>query len=251
MVHAFATLGAVPQDLKYAGEPSRLVIGERCRIAEYAHVSGGTAAGGSSTTSMGDGCFIMSHCHIAHDCVLGNDVLLASSAALAGHVHVGDGARISGYSCVHQRVSIGEGSFVGGGSVLGHDLIPYGLALGNRAYLRSLNLTGLRRQRVPPTELRLMLSAFRYLFGLPAHGIYAPLALQSHATIRERAAQVRADVCDAPRLLQLVDFVLGRREIGSHSGAQTVNRALCLPSPHTAATSGVEQNALDTLPSTG
>ena len=82
VVHAFVTLGATPQDLKYAGEPSHLIIGERCRIAEYALLSGGTAIGGG-VTSLGDGCFIMSHCHVAHDCHLGHDVLLASNAALA------------------------------------------------------------------------------------------------------------------------------------------------------------------------
>ena len=104
LVHAFATIGATPQDLKYRGEPSVLRIGPDCRIGEYAYLSGGTAAGGGAT-SIGKGALIMSHCHVAHDCVLGEGVVLASSAALAGHVHVGDGARISGFSCVHQKVS--------------------------------------------------------------------------------------------------------------------------------------------------
>ena len=102
-ISSFATLGALPQDLKYTGEPSHVIIGVRCRIAEYVLLSGGTTAGGG-VTELGNGCFIMSHCHVAHDCVLGDGVVLASSVALAGHVHIGEGARISGFSCVQQKV---------------------------------------------------------------------------------------------------------------------------------------------------
>ena len=229
VVHAFVTLGATPQDLKYAGEPSHLIIGERCRIAEYALLSGGTAIGGG-VTSLGDGCFIMSHCHVAHDCHLGHDVLLASNAALAGHVQVGDGARISGYACVQQRVSVGSGAFVGGGSVLAHDLIPHGLAVGNRAQLLSINLRGLRRQHASPAEQRALLSTYRYLFDVTSAGFYEALP-----TLRQRAECVLADdVSEYPRVRQLLRFVLGQRSVvtQSGSGAEAVplsHRALCLP----------------------
>jgi UDP-N-acetylglucosamine acyltransferase len=237
MIGAFATLGAAPFDLKYAGEPSFLVIGERCRIAEYAHLSTGTAAGGG-LTSIGDDCLIMSHCHVAHDCVLGDSVLLASSSALAGHVHVGDGARISGCSCVHQKVSIGRAAFVGGGSVLAHDLIPYGLAVGNRARLLSLNLRGLRRQRVPPAELRAMLSAFRYVFDLPStDGAFLPLSLPRAPELRARAEQLEAH--ELPRVSEIARFVLGRRAVWpkAHPAAPapsvnleaSVKLPICLP----------------------
>ena len=132
-VFSHATVGAAPQDRKHTlGERSELHIGQRCRIFEYAHLSGGTRAGGG-LTSIGDNCMVMSHTHVGHDCSLGSNVVLASGSALAGHVVVGDHATISGHSCVHQRVSIGRGAFVAGASVLVDDLIPFGLAIGNRA----------------------------------------------------------------------------------------------------------------------
>lgn len=220
-VHAFATVGAAPQDLKYEGEASRLVVGEHCRIFEYAHLSGGTAAGGG-TTSLGDDCMVMSHSHVGHDCRLGRGVVLASHAALAGHVHLGDGARISGSSTVAQRVSVGRGAFLGGASALADDLIPYGMAVGNRASLVGLNLVGLRRQRAPPAELRALLRGYRYLFELPHEGCYPPLPLPPRPTLRERAAQIEAP--EHPRLHELRDFVLG---VGGGRDAAAAGRALC------------------------
>lgn len=254
-VHSFATLGAEPFDLKHdPAANSTLVIGEQCRIAEYAHLSGGTSGGGGSTR-LGDGCFIMSHCHVAHDCMLGDGVLLAVSAALAGHCHVGSGARISGYACVHQRVRIGMGAFVGGGAVLAADLIPYGLAVGNRATLASLNLVGLRRQRSGPEaaeELRLMLAAFRYLFEIPLRGggFYVPMELPHRPTLAARADEVARSLAAGsgapeeaaphgegsglagqngashsglrgrfPRLSELLRFVRGQRDVKGGSGA--------------------------------
>lgn len=245
VVHAFATLGALPQDLKYAGEPSYLVVGNRCRIAEHALLSGGTAGGGGLTW-IGDGCFVMSQCHIAHDCVLGRDVVLASNSALAGHVHVADGARISGFACVQQRVNVGGGAFVGGGSVLAHDLIPHGLAVGNRAQLVSINVRGLRRHHAPPAELRALLSSYRYIFDVPAQGYYAPLPLPPLSTLRERAECILGDdtASQHTRVRELIAFVLGRRSValpagssrdhayaaaGAAAASTQCDRALCLP----------------------
>ena len=238
-IQSHVTLGALPQDLKYSGEPSHLVLGERCRVAEYALLSGGTAAGGG-ITSVGPGCFIMSHCHVAHDCILGEGVLLASGAALAGHVHVGDGARISGYSCVQQRVSIGSGAFLGGGSVLDHDLIPHGVAVGNRAQLLSINIRGLRRRQASATEQRMLLSAFRYLFDTGPSGYFPPLPLPPLPTLHERASQI--DASQHPRLTELIHFILGHRAVsalqppgGNASGAvegagmAESHAPLCLP----------------------
>lgn len=228
-VSSFSTLGALPQDLKYAGEPSHLSIGEQCRIGEYVLLSGGTTAGGG-VTELGDGCFVMSHCHVAHDCVLGNGVLLASSAALAGHVHVGEGARISGFSCVQQKVSVGRGAFLGGGSVLDRDLIPYGLAFGNRAGLHSINVRGLRRQQAALAEIRALLSAYRYVFGIKDEGYYPPLSLAPSSTIQGRALHI--DVPHYPYVMELVAFILGDRRAsptGNSEGTRKANAGLCMP----------------------
>ena len=226
-VHAFATVGATPQDLKYAGEASRLVLGERCRVFEYAHLSGGTAAGGGFT-SLGDDCLVMSHTHVGHDCRLGRGVVLASYAALAGHVRVGDGARVSGSTSVAQRVSIGRGAFVGGASALVDDLIPYGLAAGNRATLAGLNLVGLRRARVPPAELRALLRGYRYLFALPDEGCYPPLPLPPRPTLRERAAEVAAP--EHPRLQELADWLQGRGDGDGGGGGRAASMRVCVRS---------------------
>lgn len=225
-VRAFVTLGATPQDLKQYGQPARLVIGKHCRIFEYAHLSGGTVAGGA--TSLGEGCLVMSHVHIGHDCVLGRGVVLAGSSGLAGHVSVGDGAIVSGFSCVHQHVAIGRGAFLAGASVLVDDLIPYGLAAGNRAQLHTLNLRGLRRQHAPLAEVRAMLKAYHYLFDLPS-GRFAPLSLPKHRTLRDRAEAI--DASEHHRLTEVIKFILDRRFAGD-SG-----RGMCLPAASAMSTS--------------
>ena len=222
-VFSFATVGAEPQDLKYRGERSELIVGRDCRIFEYAHLSGGTAGGGGATT-IGDGCLLMSHVHVAHDCVIGERVILASHSALAGHVAVGNAAQVSGYACVHQRVSVGAGSFVGAASVLVADLLPYGLAVGNRAALAGLNLRGLRRARAPSDEVRAMLRAFRYTFGDASAGsvTYGPMALPHRECIAERAVEVQQATPQFARVAQMADFVLARQ-------GRAAMRALCLP----------------------
>lgn len=223
-VFGFAMLGAAPQDLTYSGDPSHLIIGARCRIFEYAHLSGGTATLADGATTLGDDCLVMSHSHVGHDCTLGRGVVLAGSSGLAGHVRIDDGAIVSGHACVHQNVSIGRGAFLAGASVLVDDLIPYGLAAGNRAQLHSLNLRGLRRQSAPAAEVRAMLSAYRYLFDSPTEGFYPPLPLPPYSTLAGRAAAI--DSTGYPRLAELVEFVLTRRSANSD-----LKRSLCQP-PH-------------------
>ncbi|KAL1520634.1 hypothetical protein AB1Y20_022208 [Prymnesium parvum] len=219
-VYSHATVGAAPQDRKHAAtHRSELRIGRHCRLFEYAHVSGGTQGGGG-VTSIGDECLVMSHTHVGHDCSLGARVVLASGSALAGHVVVGDAATISGHSCVHQRVAIGRGAFLAGASVLVDDLIPFGLAIGNRAQLHSLNLRGIRRSAVSATEQRAMLRAFRFLFQLPPDHFYKPLQLPNLSSLQERAKQLHMP--QHPHVMAMVDFILGSRP-------HTSNRALCQP----------------------
>ena len=192
---------------------------------EFSSVSGGTAGGGGATT-LGDGVLLMSHTHVGHDCTLGDRVVLASGAALAGHVRVGDGAQVSGHSGVHQKVSIGAGAFVAAASTVVDDLIPYGLAVGNRATLRGLNLVGLRRAGAPRDEQRALLRGFRYLFGLRPSGLAPPLPLPPLAEIKARAALLRGHdaAAAAPRLAEVCEFVLGDRGPG-----HAFERALCWP----------------------
>jgi len=250
-VHSFASVGAAPQDRKYRGEPSALVVGRGCIIHNYAHLCGGTAAGGGATT-IGEGCLIMSHCHVGHDSQLGDRVVLASNSSLAGHVHVGDDAQVSGHSCVHQRVSIGAGAFLGGASALTEDLVPHGLALGNRARLRAVNLVGLKRLGAPAAERRALLRAFRYVFDLPSEteAPYPPLELPRLGLLEERARMVLDSLQGAaqgftlgaaqgaargslplaielPRVAEMMSFILGQRGVGGRAHAST--RALCRP----------------------
>lgn len=162
-VFPFASLGHAPQDLKYRGEPSRLEIGADTVVRENVTMNPGTEGGGM-LTSVGDRCLIMVGAHVAHDCRVGNDVILVNNATLAGHVHVGDHAILGGLSAVHQWVRIGEGAFVGGMSGVENDVIPFGTVIGNRARLGGLNLVGLRRAGYPRDDVHALRNAYKLLF---------------------------------------------------------------------------------------
>ncbi|MEM6974002.1 MAG: acyl-ACP--UDP-N-acetylglucosamine O-acyltransferase [Pseudomonadota bacterium] len=143
----FASVGHQPQDLKYAGEPSRLEIGADCMIREHATLNPGTEGGGM-LTRVGDGCLFMMGTHVGHDCHVGSGVIMANNATLAGHVSVGDHAVLGGLCAVHQWVRIGDGAMVGGMAGVERDVIPFGSVIGNRAHLAGLNTIGLRRRGV-------------------------------------------------------------------------------------------------------
>src|SRR5271169_5130043 len=138
VIYPFASIGHPPQDLKYRGEPVRLTIGEDCVIREGVTMNTGTAGGGSETL-VGPRCVFLAHSHVAHDCKLGNDVLLSNNVMLGGHCQIGDFAIFSGGSAAHQFVRIGAHAFVGGLTGVENDVIPYGIALGNRASPAGLN----------------------------------------------------------------------------------------------------------------
>jgi UDP-N-acetylglucosamine acyltransferase len=164
-IFAFAAIGNPPQDLKYHGEPSELVIGTGNTIREHVTMNPGTEGGGM-LTSVGDHCLFMVGSHIAHDCRLGNDVILANNATLAGHVTVGDYAIVGGLSAVHQFVRIGAHAIIGGMSGVENDVIPYGSAMGDRARLRGLNLVGLQRRNFSREQIHTLRTAYRLLFAL-------------------------------------------------------------------------------------
>jgi len=143
-IFAFSVIGSIPQDLKYDGTKTRLNIGNNNIIREHTLINTGTVGGGGVTTIQNN-CLIMGHCHIGHDCLLEDSVIMANSCAVAGHVEFGANCVIGGMSAVHQFCKIGEFSMIGGGSILVQDMPPYSLCEGNRAVLRNLNITGLRR----------------------------------------------------------------------------------------------------------
>lgn len=194
-VFAFAALGNPPQDLKYHGEPSELVIGTDNTIREHVTMNPGTEGGGM-LTSVGDNCLFMVAAHVAHDCRIGNNVILANNATLAGHVSVGDFAIIGGLAAVHQFVRIGAHSIVGGMSGIESDLIPYGSAMGERARLRGLNLVGLQRRDFSRDQIHTLRTAYRLLFA-------------QEGTMSERLEDVVRLYGDNVAVHEIIDFIRG------------------------------------------
>lgn len=192
-VYPFASIGHPPQDLKFHGETSRVVIGKNTTIREQVTISPGTEGGGLVTT-VGDDCLLMIGAHVAHDCQVGNSVILVNNATLAGHVHVGDHAILGGLSAVHQWVRIGPHAFLGGLSGLENDLIPYGSAIGDRARLGGLNIVGLKRRGFERESIHKLRAAYRMLFS-------------DEGTLLERVEDVALMFADEPLVIQVVDFI--------------------------------------------
>lgn len=187
-----AVLGSAPQDRKYRGEPTGLEIGDDTLIREYTTVNRGSAAQG--LTRVGCRCFLMSYVHVAHDCVLEDDVTLANAVQLAGHVHIEAHAAVGGSSPIHQFVRIGTHAFVGGGSRVPRDVPPYTRAAGNPLKLYGLNTIGLTRAGLP-SDVRLALKhAYRLLFN-------------SNLTTSEAVDRLQREGCAVPEVMRLVEFV--------------------------------------------
>ena len=162
-VFSFACLGIAPQDLKYKGEPTQLTIGEKNDIREYVTISRGTAGGGG-VTSIGSNCLIMAYTHVGHDSSIGNGVILANAATLAGHVTVEDFATVGALNPVHQFCTIGKYAYIGGGTTITQDVLPYSLTSierNNHAY--GINKVGLERKGFTPEELKQLRAAYKLL----------------------------------------------------------------------------------------
>jgi UDP-N-acetylglucosamine acyltransferase len=162
-IFPFASIGHQPQDLKYKGEESRLVIGRNNIIREQVTMNPGTLGGGM-ITRVGDRCLFMVGVHVAHDCTVGNEVIMANNAALAGHVVVGDCAILGGHAAVHQFVRIGQYAMVGGVTGVERDVIPYGSVLGDRARLSGLNIIGMQRRGFSRDDIQALRGAYQMLF---------------------------------------------------------------------------------------
>lgn len=162
-IFSYAIVGEIPQDMSFErGEKTGLIIGENAVIHEFCTISSGSHKG-DGFTRIGQNLFMMAYCHIAHDCILGDNIILANNATLAGHVQMGDYAVVGGLTPVHQFVRIGESCMIAGASALSQDVVPFCLAEGNRAYIRGLNLVGLRR-RFDAEKIDVIKSAYKILF---------------------------------------------------------------------------------------
>ena len=161
-IFSHAAIGSIPQDLKFKGEEVELIIGDNNTIREFTLFNPGTEGGGSKTV-VGNGNLFMGYVHLGHDVIIGNNCIFANAATLAGHVIVGNNAVVGGMTPIHQFVEIGDFAMIGGASALAQDIPPYCLAEGNRAGLRGLNLTGLRRH-IERDDINALKSAYRDLF---------------------------------------------------------------------------------------
>jgi UDP-N-acetylglucosamine acyltransferase len=193
VIFPFATVGEVPQDLKFKGEKTRLVVGARCRIREGATLNTGTEGGGG-ITRVGDDCLIMTGAHVGHDAQIGNRVILVNQVAIAGHCVLGDDVIVGGLSGVHQWVRIGHGAIIGAVTMVTNDVLPYGLVQGPRGELDGLNLVGLKRRGVDRAEITALRAAYQML-------------AQGEGTFLDRARRL-AEESDSPHVHEMTDFIL-------------------------------------------
>jgi UDP-N-acetylglucosamine acyltransferase len=194
-VWPFASVGGDPQDLKYQGGDTRLIIGQNVRIREFATLNRGTEDGGGVTT-VGDDCLLMAYSHVAHDCHLGRRVILANSSNLAGHVTMEEFTSLGGLVAVHQFTRIGAYCYVGGQSAVVKDLPPYTLCEGNRAVSHGLNLIGLKRAGFSAETIEALKAAYRIIF-------------RTRTPLRQALEEVKREVPELPEVKRLIEFIEG------------------------------------------
>lgn len=194
VIFPHATVGEVPQDLKYRGERTRLIVGARCRIREGTTLNTGTEGGGG-VTQVGDDCLLMTGSHVGHDARLGNRVILANQVAIAGHCQIGDDVIIGGLSGIHQWVRVGQGAIIGAVTMVTNDVIPYGLVQGPRGELDGLNLVGLKRRGTDRADIQ----ALRAAYDVMAKG---------DGTFLDRVRLI-AETATSAKVLEMTAFILG------------------------------------------
>jgi UDP-N-acetylglucosamine acyltransferase len=192
-IFQFSSIGEMPQDKKYAGEPTRLEIGDRNVIREFCTLNRGTAQD-VGVTRLGNDNWIMAYVHLAHDCQVGNNTIFANNAQLAGHVHVGDWVILGGFTVVHQFVRIGAHSMTAMGTILFQDVPPYVMAAGNPAAPHGINSEGLKRRGFPSKSVMAVRRAYKTVY-------------KSGLKLEEACAMVSAEVADAPELGPLLEFL--------------------------------------------
>ncbi len=192
-IFQYASIGAIPQDLKFRGEKSYLKIGRGTVIREFATLNRGTEGGGG-VTEVGEENLLMAYVHIAHDCKTGHKVILANNATLAGHIHIGDYSFIGGLVAIHQFVNIGDYAYVGGKTAVVKDIPPFVRAAGDRARLYGINTVGLKRHGFSTQTLSALKKTYRIFFRI---GL----------TVNEAVARARAEVEQIPDVVNLVEFI--------------------------------------------
>jgi len=194
VIYPFSVIGEIPQDLKFHGEKTKLVVGARNRIREHVTMNTGTEGGGGITRVGDDGLF-MAGCHIAHDCQIGNNVIIVNNSAIAGHCVIEDDVIVGGLCGVHQWVRVGQGAIIGALSMVTNDVIPHGLVQGPRGQLDGLNLVGLKRKGVSRADITALRAAFQML-------------AQGEGAFQERARRL-GEEADSAYVRQIVDFITG------------------------------------------
>lgn len=192
-IFQFASVGAIPQSLKFQGEETWTKIGDRCIIRECVTINRGTKDGGA-ITQIGNDCLLMAYAHVAHDCIIGNRVILANNATLAGHVIIEDNATVGGLAAIHQFVRIGRYAYLGGKSAVVKDIPPYVIASGDRARLHGLNQVGLKRQGFSQETVKQLKKTYRLIFRI---GL----------TLNEAIERVNAEVENIPEVKTFIDFI--------------------------------------------
>ncbi|AOO82451.1 acyl-ACP--UDP-N-acetylglucosamine O-acyltransferase [Bosea vaviloviae] len=203
-LYPFASIGHPPQDVKYRGEPSTLVIGAECLIREGVTINPGTEGGGMETT-VGDRCFFLANSHVGHDSHIGDNVIFSNNVMCAGHVTVGNFVIVGGGTGLQQFIRVGDHAFIGGGAGVMNDVIPFGLVRDNPAHLAGLNLVGLKRRGFSREQIHELRRAYRLLFA-------------DEGTLSERVEDVAGEFAAHPLIHEILDFIRNGNE-----------RAICVP----------------------
>ncbi|CAD7046387.1 acyl-ACP--UDP-N-acetylglucosamine O-acyltransferase [Pseudorhizobium endolithicum] len=192
-IYPMAVIGGVSQSLHEAGEDSTLTIGEKCTMREGVTINMGTVGGGGKTV-IGNNCLFLTNSHVAHDCILGNGIVMSNNVMLAGHVKVDDYAILGGGSAVHQFGRIGRNAFIGGLSAVSYDVIPYGMLNGNPGILAGLNVVGMTRAGIERATIHRVRRAFKQIF-------------EGEGNIRNNAAAIRDEYADCKEVVEILDFI--------------------------------------------
>lgn len=192
-IFQFTSIGEQPQDMKYAGEDTELIIGDNNTIREMCTFSRGSAQGGGATR-IGNNNWIMACVHIAHDCVLGNNIIMANNASLAGHVTVGDHAILSGYSLIHQFCAIGEHSFTSFASYVNQSIPPYVTVAGEKASVKGINSEGLKRRGYSAEQIKQVRRAYKVIY-------------RESLSLEEATARLAKMAVDSPEIQPMADFL--------------------------------------------